>query len=125
MEKYLPLDHPDLALIKCIQCRYIGTLTRIDIDSALDRLYQDYRLTPEYIFVSEKGLRELTETIAAYYFAGGATLYPTRYREICVVILPTLSEGVFLLGYLDMEQKVLPGGRARLASTTLISRGDV
>ncbi len=124
MSSYIPFDHPNLALIKCIQGQS-AALTLADIDRLVGQLYRETRVSAEYIFVCEADLRRLDEQVKAYcYWEESQVIWLLRqYRGVHVVPLPTLPEGIFLVGVLDSEQKVTPQG-ARLASMIQIHRSD-
>ena len=117
----IPFEYPGLALIKCIQGQ-AHPLTMSAIDLLVLQLYRDTRVNAEYLFVSERGARDLGDACRAYRDLG--ELYLSLYRGLHVVTLPTLPEAVFLIGILDIEQKVMPAG-TRLASTTRIPMPDV
>lgn len=130
---HMPYDSSDFALIECAQGHYSGILTMEPIDALLYRLYCEYLVNPDYLFVSEEGKKQLSAQRAnfrhlyplnvSFYFRE-IELYPNQYtgKRLHVVVLPTLPDDTFLVGNLNILQKMMSYGQTQLASTTEVKK---
>jgi hypothetical protein len=113
-EVIMPSNLLHQALISCLQYEY-DVLTDEEIQRVLYKLYCDYRIGPEYLFVSQKGrheLRLIMENEPSFYlFANTGRTVDDLVSQYCnkstgtmmhVVVLPMLPENTLLFGMLAL-----------------------
>lgn len=101
MNKYIPSNYPSLTLIRCVQ-GYSEPLTEEAIYTLIRQLYRDTGVRSEYLFVGHRGMNDLKNISKPGMVDINHLGQPLESHGLHVALLPTLPDGVFLVGVLDI-----------------------